>query len=82
MSASCPVVCSNTSSMPKVVRNAGIYFNPLDIEEMRNAIERVVFSEDLKNKLVTLGYENIKNFSPTKCASKTLEIYRKFTGKL
>ena len=55
MSAGCPVVCSNTSSMPEVVRNAGVYFNPLDIEEMRNAIEKVVFSEDLKNQLVTLG---------------------------
>ena len=81
MSAGCPVVCSNTGSMPEVVRNAGVYFNPLDIEEMRNAIERVVFSEDLKNQLVTLGYENIKKFSPSKCASKTLEVYRRLTGK-
>ena len=82
MAAGCPVVCSNTSSMPEVVRNAGVYFNPLDIEEMRNAIERVVFSEDLKNKLVKLGYENIKNFTPSKCASKTLEVYSKLTGKI
>ena len=81
MSAGCPVVCSNTSSMPEVVRNAGVYFNPLDIEEMRNAIEKVVFSEDLKNQLVTLGYENIKNFTPSKTASKTLEVYRRLTGK-
>ena len=82
MSAGCPVVCSNTSSIPEVVKNAGVYFNPHDIEEIRNAIERVVFSEDLKKKLVILGYENIKNFSPSKCASKTLEVYRKVTGKV
>ena len=82
MSAGCPVVCSNTSSMPEVVRNAGVYFNPLDIEEMRNAIEKVVFSEDLKNQLVTLGYENIKNFSSSKCASKTLEIYSRLREKV
>jgi glycosyltransferase involved in cell wall biosynthesis len=81
MAAGCPVVCSNTSSMPEVVRNAGVYFNPLDIEDMSNAIERVVLSEDLKNKLVKLGYENIKNFTPSKTASKTLEVYRSLTGK-
>ena len=81
MSAGCPVLCSNTSSIPEVVGNAGVYFNPHDIEEMRNAIERVVFSEDLKKQLVTLGYENIKKFSPSKCASKTLEVYRRLTGK-
>jgi len=82
MSAGCPVVSSNISSMPEVVRNAGVYFNPHDIEDMRKAIERVVSSEDLKNQLVTLGYENVKNFSWNKCASETLEIYRKLTGKL
>jgi len=75
MAAGCPVVSSNTSSMPEVIRNAGVYFNPHDIEEICNAIEKVVFSEDLKNQLVTLGYENIKNFSSSKCASKTLEVY-------
>ena len=65
-----------------MVGNAGVYFNPHDIEEMRNAIERIVFSEDLKKQLVTLGYENIKKFSPSKCASKTLEVYRRLTGKV
>ncbi len=82
MSAGCPVVCSNVSSIPEVVNNAGVYFNPHDIEEIRNAIERVVFSEDLKNKLVKLGYENIKNFSTSKCASKTLEVYSRLVGKV
>ena len=42
----------------------------------------VVFSEDLKNQLVTLGYENIKNFSSSKCASKTLEIYSRLREKV
>ena len=49
---------------------------------MRNAIERVVFSEDLKKQLVTLGYENIKKFSPSKCVLKTLEVYSRLTGKV
>ena len=81
MSAGCPVISSNTSSMPEVVRDAAIYFNPYDTEEMASAIEKVVFSEDLKKQLVMLGYENIKNFSLNKCASKTREVYSKLTGK-
>ena len=81
MSAGCPVISSNTSSMPEVVRNAAIYFNPYDTEEMCNAIEKVVFSEDLKKQLILLGYENIKSFSLNKCASKTREVYSKLTGK-
>ena len=64
------------------IRNAAIYFNPYDTEEMCNAIEKVVFSEDLKKQLVILGYENIKNFSSNKSASETLEVYSRLVNKV
>ena len=82
MSAGCPVVSSNTSSMPEVVKNAGEYFDPNNIESIRAAIEQVVFSEDLRRSLITAGYENIKSFSWQKCATETLGIYQKLTGKI
>jgi glycosyltransferase involved in cell wall biosynthesis len=82
MAAGCPVVSSNTSSMPEVVRNAGEYFDPNNIESIRTAIEQVVFSEDLRRNLITTGYENIKSFSWQKCTTETLEIYQKLTGKI
>lgn len=82
MAAGCPVVSSNTSSMPEVVRKAGVYFNPSDLEDMRDAIERVVFSQELKRDLISLGYENIKYFSWEKCATQTLDVYQKLTGKV
>jgi len=82
MAAGCPVISSNTSSMPEVVRNAGEYFDPNNIESMRTAIEQVIFSEDLRRNLITAGYENIKNFSWQKCATETLGIYQKLTGKI
>lgn len=77
MAAGCPVVSSNASSMPEVVRDAGMYFNPNEIEDMREAIEKVVFSESLKSQLISSGYENIKDFSWDKCAQETLDIYKK-----
>jgi len=82
MAAGCPVVSSNTSSMPEVVRNAGEYFYPNNIESIRTAIEKVVFSEDLRRNLITAGYENIKSFSWQKCTTETLGIYHKLTGKI
>ena len=82
MAAGCPVVSSNTSSMPEVVRNAGEYFDPCNIESIRTAIEQVVFSEDLCRNLITAGYENIKNFSWQKCSAETLEIYQELVGEI
>jgi glycosyltransferase involved in cell wall biosynthesis len=81
MTAGCPVVSSNTSSMPEVVRDAGEYFNPNSIDEMREAIERVVFSTELRSKLIEKGHVNVQAFSCQKCADETMVAYRKLTGK-
>jgi len=81
MAAGCPVVSSNTSSMPEVVGDAGAYFDPNDIEEVKGAIEKVVFSDSLQKDFIDLGYKNIEHFSWQKCADETLSVYRKLTGK-
>ena len=82
MSAECPVVSSNTSSIPEVINKAGVYFDPNNIDEMCSAMEMVVLDESLRFRLVQLGLENIKLFSWKKCAFETLEIYKKITGKV
>lgn len=76
MSCSCPVVCSNTSSIPEVVGNAGEFFNPECSESIRLAIERVVASDDLRYDLVERGHERLKFFSWDRCAGETLKIYK------
>ncbi|SFO74274.1 Glycosyltransferase involved in cell wall bisynthesis [Algoriphagus ornithinivorans] len=80
MAAGCPVVTSNTSSMPEVIRQAGEYFNPNECEEMKHAIERVVYSSERCKELIELGYENIKDFSWEKCARETLKVYQNLIG--
>jgi glycosyltransferase involved in cell wall biosynthesis len=81
MAAKCPVLSSNTSSMPEVINQAGVYFDPYNIDEMCSIIETVVLDENLRYELVQLGLKNIKLFSWHKCANETLEIYKKLTGK-
>ena len=82
MAAGCPVVSSNTSSIPEVINKAAVYFDPNNIDEMCSAIEKVVFDESLRSRLVKLGLENIKLFSWEKCAFETLKIYKNLTGKI
>ena len=77
MAHACPVVCSNTSSIPEVVGDAGEYFDPADIESIRTAIERVVGSDSHRQMLVEKGRERLKAFSWDRCAAETLEIYKK-----
>lgn len=76
MNFNCPVVCSNTSSMPEVVGNAGIYFDPYSIDSMCDAMERAVGSASLRAELVSKGKERLKKFSWEKCVSETAKIYK------
>lgn len=76
MSLSCPVICSNTSSIPEVVGDAGIYFDPHDISSIRNALEDTLFNESLLSDLKKRGLQRGSKFSWEKCASETVAVYR------
>lgn len=76
MSLGCPVICSDTSSLPEVVGDAGEYFDPANYESISLAIEKVVQSQEIRDELVQKGYSRCMNFSWEKCASETMSIYR------
>ena len=76
MSYKCPVVCSDSSSIPEVVGDAGEFFDPYSIESISLAIERVVESNILSNDLIRKGNDRLKLFSWDKCANETLKVYK------
>lgn len=76
MAAGCPVICSNTSSLPEVVGNAGEYFDPASRDSMAAAMERVLDSASRRQELVQLGRQQLQQFSSERCARETLDIYR------
>lgn len=80
MSYGCPVVCSNTSSIPEVVGDAGIYFDPYSVDSIRDAMERVMGSADLRAELFVKGRERLKKFSWEKCVYETANVYKSVAG--
>lgn len=77
MSCGCPVVSSNTSSMPEVAGDAAIYFDPTSTGEMKEKLLEVVNNEKLQKDLRVKGLVNSKKFSWLKTAAQTLETYMK-----
>lgn len=77
MSLGCPVICSNTSSIPEVVGDAGEYFEPGNIESIRVAVENVMQSNIRRGELVKNGHNRCAKFSWSRCANETLANYRK-----
>ena len=77
MSFDCPVVCSNSSSIPEVVGDAAVFFEPASSDSIVNAIQSVLSNDNLRETLIARGRERIKMFSWQRCAEQTLDIYRK-----
>jgi glycosyltransferase involved in cell wall biosynthesis len=78
MAHDCPVISSNTSSMPEVIGDAAEYFDPKSEEQTVHAIENVVYSETRKKELIMKGRKRHKRFSWAKCSNETHEIYKQF----
>ena len=76
MSLGCPVICSNTSSIPEVVGDAGEYFDPKEPESIRASIEFVLGSPGRRDELVMKGRVRCAMFNWARCANETLAIYR------
>lgn len=75
MAAGCPVVLSNTSCFPEIAGNAGIYFDPYDIDSMIHAIESVILNSEIRNRMIRIGKERVKTFSWEASVAKHIVVY-------
>lgn len=76
MNYGCPVACSNVSSIPEIVGNAAILFDPYSIDSIRNNIISILYNNKIKSSLVLRGFKQIKKFSWEKCARETYKVYK------
>ena len=76
MASGIPVVCSNVSSLPEITNNATITVNPYDIEEIKNAILKVLDDDMLRADLKKRGLEQAKKFHWRKTAEETLKVFK------
>lgn len=74
MACGCPVVCSNTSSMPEVCGDAALYFNPESIEDIANSLRKISLSESLRQTMINKGLKQVESFSWEKSASQVKAI--------
>jgi glycosyltransferase involved in cell wall biosynthesis len=76
LTCGCPVVLSNTSSMPEVGGDAVVYIDPYSKESIFHAIKEVIESNSLQMQLKEKGYLQAKKFSWDKCAEEHYKLYK------
>jgi glycosyltransferase involved in cell wall biosynthesis len=74
MACKCPIIASDSSSLPEVAGDAAIYCNPTDIDNIAQKIHDLSSNEVLRQSLITNGTERVKDFTYKISADKVRQI--------
>jgi glycosyltransferase involved in cell wall biosynthesis len=73
MSMGVPVACSRSSSLPELVGDAGLLFDPRDPEDIASAIRRAFSEGGLRDRLARAGRERAAAYSWERTARGSLD---------
>jgi len=76
MRLACPVACSNISSIPEVVGDAAVFFNPYEIDSINSALLSIIDSDSYRDILINKGLLQSQKFSWNKSSMDTYDIYK------
>jgi glycosyltransferase involved in cell wall biosynthesis len=71
----CPVITSNTSSLPEAGGDAAIYIHPDKPEEIGRTIETLITDQTLRESQIAKGRINAQRFTPENYARQLKQLY-------
>ena len=77
MASGVPVITSNQTSLPEVVGDAGLMFDPDDVDSLREQLQRLLEDRAFAEMLGQRGLALSRMFSWERCAKETFAVYEK-----
>ncbi len=78
MACGCPVILAKGNALEEVAKEAGVYINPLNSEEIATAIEKFISDANFRQQKMAAGLERVRLFSWKETAKKTCLLLEKF----
>ncbi len=75
MASGCPVVSSNTSSLPEVVGDAGLLIEPRNSVKIADAIISILENPNVRNMLIERGFKRSQHFNWAHSARLALQAF-------
>ncbi|MGV3487368.1 MAG: glycosyltransferase family 4 protein [Tuberibacillus sp.] len=75
MKSGCPIASSDRGSIPEIIGDAGLYFNPEDPKEMASQMLKLT-EPQTRSRLILKGKERAARFSWVKSAEETLRVFQ------
>jgi glycosyltransferase involved in cell wall biosynthesis len=76
MACGTPVITSNNSSIPEIGKDAVVYAEPGDVQDIEDKLSKIFTDEEMKKNLSEKGIERAREFTWEKCALETVSIYK------
>jgi glycosyltransferase involved in cell wall biosynthesis len=76
MQVGTPVITSNLTAMPEVAGGAALLVDPFDVEDITNAMVKLLEKDDLREELIRKGREVAEAYSWKRTAEGYLELYQ------
>ena len=77
MACGTPVIGSKTTSLPEVVGDAGLFFDPNDPDELLGHMTTIIENDELRKELAQRSLQRSAAFSWSKSASEALSVFEK-----
>ncbi len=75
MACGIPIICSLAGSLPEVVGDAGVYFDPRDVEAMAETIRRLLADPTERDRLAARALRRSARFSWSSSARSLLDCF-------
>ncbi len=75
MSCGVPIITSNAASMPEVIGDCGLLVNPLSTEEIKKALEKILYKQIDIDDMTKRALQRSENFTWEKSAEKLLNLF-------
>jgi glycosyltransferase involved in cell wall biosynthesis len=75
-----PVLTSNHSAMPEAAGGAACLVDPLDVDDIRRGLRRLLEDPEYVASLVEQGHRNAARYAPRRIAEQYADVYRSIAG--
>ncbi len=76
MAKGIPVLSSSAPSMPEILGNGAIYFDPRSVESLVEALNKIIENKESREKMSLEGKKIAKKYSWNESANKILQFWR------
>jgi glycosyltransferase involved in cell wall biosynthesis len=75
MASGTPIVCSDSTSLPEVVGDCALLFNPVDVQDISDSIIQIMTDDELSEKLVLGAQDRVGQFLENNVKNQYIKLW-------